>query len=728
MLYFYITHNNGSFQIVHQGGFDMKHSCSYAKMVFSVFLLTVTSLYSFSQTPSFQAYNDTIDLYPGIPVVYDILANDSIPANDTIRTIMITGMTSRIGCQKTHDSAWKWTFTFTVYGWGFGGELHGGYKLYTMSMDTTSAKILFRIHDNSYNYLEINNVRARLNASGNHFFYENADYEVPKGSGKTSIFSNAFWIGGKDVQGNLHFAGERYRQGPTGGPAGTKPDFYAGPVMDSIHYSIYQDTVWNYVWNLKKTDIDFHRLHYWEPGYAPIHDILTWPGNGNVALGQAHRLAPFSDRNGDGIYDPADGDYPEIRGDQALFFIFNDDRGPHLETTGPKLRVEIHGMAYAFDMPEDSALNNTTFLNYKMYNRSQNTYDSTLLGVFTDIDLGYASDDYIGCDVERSMYFGYNGPPIDGNGQSYAYGANPPVQSVTILAGPYMDPDGIDNPRYGSTGSQLCDFSVNGVYFGDTIVDNERFGMQKFLYFNNSNSGIPAYMTDPDYYGDYYQLLCGKWKDGSPLVYGGNGHPSAGGYGPACSFMFPGESDTLNWGVGCVPPNGPVNWTETTAANNPQDRRGLGVTGPFTFGPGEVQDLDLAFSWARDYGDHGQLGSLAKLRLLTDGIRTAFATNMLPNGNPFYSINDPQRPAEIPIKVFPNPASDYVNIVYGDNTPSSSLSVELMNSQGNCLKKVVMSDHLKSFRLDISGIPAGFYYIRLAAPKSVSVKKVVVIH
>jgi hypothetical protein len=51
-----------------------------------------------------------------------------------------------------------------------------------------------------------------------------------------------------------------------------------------------------------------------------------------------------------------------------------------------------------------------------------------------------------------------------------------------------------------------------------------------------------------------------------------------------------------------------------------------------------------------------------------------------------------------------------------------------MNSQGNCLKKAVLSDHMKSIQLDISGIPAGFYYIRLATRESVTVKKVVVIH
>jgi hypothetical protein len=498
-------------------------------------------------------------------------------------------------------------------------------------------------------------------------------------------------------------------------------------VMDSAQYSIYQDTVWNYIWNLKLSDVAYHRLHYWESGYQPIHDILTWPGNGNTALGQAPRLAPFSDRNADGIYDPFDGDYPEIRGDQALFFIFNDDRGPHLESLGKKMRVEIHGMAYAFDMPEDSALKNTVFLNYKMFNRSQNNYDSTFLGVFTDIDLGYANDDFVGCDVERNMYFGYNGTLVDGTGQPFAYGANPPAQSVTILAGPLMDPDNLDNPRYDVNGYQLCDFSVNGLNFGDTVVDNERYGMQRFIYFNNSISGVPFYQTDPIYALDYYQLMCGKWKDNTPIIYGGNGHPITGGYGPACRFMFPGESDSLNWGTGCTPPNGVVNWTEETTINNPFDRRGVGITGPFTFHPGDVQDLDIAFTWARDYTGHSTKSSLEKLRMMADIVNKAFTTNKLPNGNQFYGINDHLQPSPLQIKIYPNPASDLIQIKLGQVNVSAKTTICLMSAQGNFMKTIIVPEGQNQIQVSISEIPAGICFIKVLSDENMIVKKVVII-
>ncbi|MDD4604326.1 MAG: T9SS type A sorting domain-containing protein [Bacteroidales bacterium] len=689
------------------------------RRVLTILCFLVTFYNPASAQNSFKAVADTIDLYPLVPIVFNLLSNDTLPAGDTISFIQGYGSPYIYGKTDTN-----FTTTFYLYAFGCQSDVNGTYKIHLKSGNTLSAPILFRIHDQSTSYLDINNVRARFNASGLHFSFENTDYEVPKGSGKTSLFSNSLWIGGKDEQHQLHFAGEKYGQG-TQSSSHVKHDYFPGPKMDSLKYENLRDTVWNYIWNLKKSEIDYHRAHFWEAGYTPIHDILTWPGNGDTALGQAHKLAPFSDRNADGIYDPYDGDYPEIRGDQALFFIFNDDKLYHSESTGKKLGVEIHGMAYGFDLPNDSAFKNTIFLQYKLYNRSQNTYDSTLLGVFSDIDLGYANDDYLGCDVERNMYFGYNGTPVDGSGQSYAYGENPPAQSVIILGGPYMDPDYLDNPRYDLNGNQLCDFSVNGLNFGDSIVDNERFGLQRFWSITNMFFNVNPY---PTYADDYYRLLSGKWQDGTSLIYGGNGHPTFGGYGPACNFMFPGESDTLNWGVGCAPPNGPVNWTETTAGNNPEDRRGVGVTGPFTFKPGDVQEIDIAFTWARDYVNPGPLASVDKLRLMVDQINKSFVNNKLPNGDPIYGINAQHSSSTSVINIYPNPSSDQVNIDFGNEYMPVNTTLELMTSHSNCIKKLTLSNSQKSVVLNLSDVPSGFYFIRITAQGSPVIKKVVVIH
>jgi hypothetical protein len=222
--------------------------------------------------------------------------------------------------------------------------------------------------------------------------------------------------------------------------------------------------------------------------------------------------------------------------------------------------------------------------------------------------------------------------------------------------------------------------------------------------------------------------MCGKWKDGSPIMYGGNGHPSSAGYGPACRFMFPGESDTLDWGTGCVPPNGPKNWTEETALNNPGDRRGVGVTGPVTFHPGDAQELDIAFSWARDYVNPDQHASLAKLRQVTDEINAIFAANRLPNGELFYGINDNRTSKAIPMRLYPNPASDRVTLDFNTLSSNNARTIEILSSQGALIGKVTLGGTQKLLKIDLAGIPAGVYVIWVATGDEVIVKKLVVIH
>jgi hypothetical protein len=677
------------------------------------------------QAQQFKAVNDTIYLAPGFSATVDIMANDFFPPGDTIKII---GGTGNGYVQSTHNGS-VYTYTANPQGnlWGVANVQYGNYALFDVSTDSVSpALLVFMIRDHANDSLYLNNVNALFSSRGSHFYGRNAGrFEVPKFSGKSTLFLNTLWVGGLDSDSVLHLAAQRYGQGPNTGTAGTNNDFFAGPIMDSNAYSAVQDTLWNRMWNLKKSDIEYHKAHYNQAGYVPIPDIMSWPGNGNVALGQAHELAPFFDVNGDQQYNPLEGDYPLIRGDQALFFIFNDARNYHSESQGNNLKIEIHGLAYVFDLPNDSAFKNTVFLNYKIINRSDKIYHKTFIGTFTDPDIGYAQDDYIGCDVERSSYYGYNGKPIDGSGQPGSYGDHPPAQSITILGGPLLPPDGIDNPRFDNSGHQLCNESVNGVGFGDGIVDNERYGMRKFVYFNNSNSGVPVYMTDPNYAPDYYKYMQGIWKDDSVMVYGGNGHYSAGAYGPKCNFMFPGMSDSLNWGVGCQPPNGPVNWTEKTAQNNPQDRRGLASIGPFTFNPGELLELDLAFTFARDYTGNDSLSSVPKLMSMIDIIRNSFITNTLPNGQSFNAISENAANEQLPVTIYPNPAGMFVNVEMSSGVKEKA-SGRMLNSSGNVVYSFQVNPG-STVKLDVSGMASGLYLMEIRTDDQSVTKKLSIV-
>ena len=355
----------------------------------------------------------------------------------------------------------------------------------------------------AHDTISINNISARINNNGNLFWNlaNQSEFFVPKNSIKTTIFNSTLWIGGLDSLDTLHLAGEEYEQ--------TGHDYWSGPVSN-VYDSAY-DAKWNHVWKVTKADIDYHLAHCWQTGYIPSQALLNWPGNGDTSVGQAKIIAPFYDWNHDGIYNPYAGDYPLIKGDETRLFVMTDARNPHTESHGNKLGIDIVAMAYAFDCPSDSALENTLFLNYTIFNRSSHAFVKTYIGIFTDLDIGFADDDYIGCDVQRSSFYGYNGINIDGTGQSNAYGSHPPAQSVTFLAGPYMDFHGTDLPEFDQYGHPICDASVNGFGFGDGIPDNERFGLAKFVYFTNSNMGAPSYGSDPVNASDYYNYLRGIW-------------------------------------------------------------------------------------------------------------------------------------------------------------------------------------------------------------------------
>lgn len=469
--------------------------------------------------------------------------------------------------------------------------------------------------------IDINNVRTTLYGTGTFFRMrggENTEqgYFVPSTGDASTIFQNTLWIGGLDADDSLHLAAVRFNQ--------VGEDFWSGPLrVTDASTDIFNVMNYHHVWKVSRAEIETLIAN---PGGDIPEDILTWPGNGNVADGFAATLAPFVDVDGDGVYDPHNGDYPDILGDMALFCIYNDNYDfynngyvHHGESGGGALGIEVHCMLYGFNAPDDEILKNTLFMRQWIYNRSSNDYHDTYIGSWTDFDIGYARDDYNGCNVQHGYYYGYNADDFDGDGEPGSYGANPPAQVIMILGGPTMNPDGLDNPKYDSNGNQIVDESINGIGFGDGVIDNERLGMTGYFYHENT----AAMNGDPEEAQHYYNLLRGIWKSGDHVQYGGYGFPGAPGtVGPECKFMFPYDSDPYNWGTGGVMPNGGYNqnglyWSEETgnngAPNNAGDRRGLASSGPFTFESGTVQVLDRAYvtCWFTNGFDRNEMDNWA---------------------------------------------------------------------------------------------------------------------
>jgi hypothetical protein len=547
----------------------------------------------------------------------------------------------------------------------------------------------------AYDILDANSVHARINSIGNHFWDLSSErgFEVPAGSGKHCVFNNALWISGLDVNSQLYISAEIYRAGV---------DFTTGPL--SADGQLYTDSAvisqYDKVWRVGRDEINYHIAWHNDPsaypGYIVPESIEKWPAHGDTSLGQSYYLAPFVDVDNNGVYEWAEGDYPEIRGDLALFFIFNDLPVDSLGSGGASLGVEIHGMAYAYDCP--GVFSNVIFMNYKMYNRSARSYYDVNIGFYNDFDIGFAFDDYSGTDVARGMVYGYNADNVDGTGLPIHYGSSPPALGFLMLAGPLMDADGIDNP------SGLCDESINGLHFGDGIADNERLGLTSGMLWNNIVAGISDI---PGSAVEMSRAMRSIWKDGTHLKYGGNGHPAGGSTNIDCRFVFTGNSDPCWWNTGGVVPADTSAWTEVNVANPGYDRYTLSVTGPSSLAAGGMTEVDFAFVFARS--PFGYLESVQLLKSSADSIRYAFKNNLTPCGDPISGLMPDPDPDDFNALLWPNPVSSDLKVNVSSESPVQYVIADVW---GRSVASGVFAGR-GTYTLNVSDFSSGVYLIQL---------------
>lgn len=455
--------------------------------------------------------------------------------------------------------------------------------------------------------LDINNVRTTILNGGDMWWDLNvAQYEIPKGSGKNSIFAGSIMIGGVDENGNLKLAAVTYRNNGS--------DFWPGPI-DKNTGGTTQDICeeWDKHFKVNRKEVEDYIAAFQAGDNPPVpQSMLTYPAHGNIGDGHDYYLAPFYDADSNGTYNPLKGDYPafdlggknsryangQLRGDQNIWWVFNDVGNVHTETGANAIGIEVQAQAFGFATNDE--INNMTFYNYKIINRSTFTINDTYMGVWADTDLGFAFDDYVGCDVERGLGYCYNGDANDEN--SEGYGNDPPAIGIDFFEGPQADAfDGIDNDRDGQIDEA-----------------GELISMSKFVYYNIGGGD----QGDPNTATDYYNYIRGRWKNGSPMEYGGNGFNSSG---IACDFMFPDDSDQQKyWGTNGV---SVAPWSENSAGNAPGDRRFLQSAGPFTLEPGAVNYITTGVVWAQADAGGGPWSAVQNLKKADDLAQALFDNN-----------------------------------------------------------------------------------------------------
>lgn len=552
------------------------------------------------------------------------------------------------------------------------------------------------VTNKNFKYLDINRVKAGIANRGDMFWEVggngNAKYEVPKGSNAHSGFGKGMWIGGLDNSNQLHLAAQTYRQKGN--------DFWPGP-LDTVNVSSDSATFikYDYIWKISYNEINdfitnFQNGNIANNTYTPSLDLITWPAKGTGNL--SRNLAPFVDVNGNGIYDPlTGGDYPRIKGDQALYFIYNDKFAAHSETWAAPLGVEVHAMAYAYGCPNflngKNELAYTTFYNYRIINRSSNNYHDVKLGMIDDLDLGNYQDDYIGCHIQNNLGFTYNADGFDEMNTSISgsYLNYPPACGATFLKGPKAPiNDFIDNDNDGITDEM-----------------GEECLLNNFTFYQ---SQFNTFQSQPTSANQYFNYMNSRWRDSTNFTCGGNAY---GGTTPT-RFVYP-------WayypGMSCSL------WADGT---NPKgDRRHISMCGPFNLNSQQTIEFEFAQVWAVDSSSaNNNIGAVDKLINETQKVRNFYysGTPSTCVPNMAIGINEVDKLSN-GFEIYPNPANSYILL---RNKTGEKTDVELRDVFGKSLKKLNISE-FETKEVSLTNLSSGIYFIYLQQNNLQSVKKFV---
>lgn len=515
--------------------------------------------------------------------------------------------------------------------------------------------------------LTINNIKPTIGVFGDLFtvihdgFYATTCF-FPADSRKIINGYGALWMSGYDAGGQLHVSAQTYRQNGN--------DYWPGPLDNNDTLSQANSYKWAKIWKVSRADI----LAFKE---LPSHDInntlpviLTWPGKGNIyakgnegyALTVDKDMAPFADLNGNGIYEPLNGEYPQIKGDQAAWWVFSDNGPSHAETNGKPMKTEVHAMLYGYK--RNTLIDNVIFYEFDIINRSAETYNNARFALWDDIELGYYLDDYIGFDSSHRMGIAYNAYNEDGvtGSREGSYGPNPPITGITLLETP------------GDNSTMYVPAGCFNTYVNDTsVIGNPANGMQ------------------------YSNYMRSRMRNGQHIssTFNGPGSPCGMFYtthtGTPCDYLFPGD------------PSDPNQWSQCQCNDPISDERFIISSNDFTFPAGATRKFSFAQLVVAGEGGCGT-ANFAGIKNLADTVWNVYRNPLIAAGI--------EELAKDGISIYPNPASDRIFIEQASSLPVNG-SVCIYDISGRKMN-ITTEKQGKKYIIDINSFAPGMYHIQYA--------------
>ncbi len=477
----------------------------------------------------------------------------------------------------------------------------------------------------------------------------------------SAIFEDGLVWGGK-VNGEIRVNGSTWRQGLEPGyilPSGLPSD----PLEAKSK-----------IFKLKKD------WQYFPPGAERDRyefDYLNWP----VDLG-----APWDDNNGDGIYTPGI-DEPKIIGDETLFFVANDlDTARSLFTYGSNpIGLEFQVTTFGYN---DDLLKDVVFKKYKIINKSTNTITDLHFTYWTDDDLGFAGDDYVGCDTILNLGFTYNG---DNNDDEF-YGTPPPAVGHMFVQTPIIESEPTDSARFDGRwkkGFKNLPMTAFTFYINEagTPYGNPELGTYDgaLEFYNNMNGytyiGNPV--IDPN-----TNLPTRLGLSGDPVTgtgwYEGNGWPG-GSYSGQRSFCF--------------------------------------TSGTFNMAPNDTQEVVVAFLMKKGTDN---INSVAVLKDYAVQIQNWYDNNFITD----VDEKAPAIPTEFSLSQnYPNPFNPSTTISW-QSPVSSRQTLKVYDVLGNEVAKLV-DEYRNAGRyevnFDATKLASGVYFYRIQAGSFMQTKKMMVL-
>lgn len=349
-------------------------------------------------------------------------------------------------------------------------------------------------------------------------------YSIKPNFPERLIYGAGIWVAGTDEDGEEHVSvimQDYYDHNFVAGPVANDYSLQSWSSNFNAVYGPYQ------IWH--------HNTFWQDSNYVPSAEIMAWPAHGDTSNGESWMLAPFVDYNNDGVYNPYDGDYPDVPFDQNHYIVYNDDNNPPDPLGGKRLKVEVETMISTTNK-SDIPTPGLFLLNVTIRNKSEHTYDDFYVGFNADFDIEFEFDDYVGCDTLLDMIYGFSKNDRDTDPNTY-------MKSTPSV--------------------------------GFVFLNQELGGFMALDHGNNP-------WSNPQTTSEAYNLLRSQFRDSVPLTYGGNGY---GGNVPV-KFAFPGSPDIPN------------QWNPYDAGDSLVDRIALASFGPFRIEPEDEICLDIGVLYA----------------------------------------------------------------------------------------------------------------------------------